>query len=1213
MSIDCKFAISLSLCFRVSKDLPDLSLKGDVRATQILLNNLSNEDKLDILNKLNKDGKTALHLACQRGESSIVKLFMDTADEINALEAVIIQEGKDTPVSLLLACENGHAGIVQTHLEKIRTLPNMLQLMLPENIDGDTTLHFAARGGHINVVEALLKNDDDSNVHRSLLLYRNNHGYTPLVTACIEGYVNIIATILAKAEDLNMKDQLLCLEYTVEELAEGGKVITSTCLGFACMTGQTSVVKAILNAATKPGILDKLLCLGVSPFMLALIYKHTDVVKAIIQAAAQSKDPFAVGPTHNWLPLHSACAEKNTEIVVMILDIAKEQHTGSSGKQFVCRQNKDHMTALHIACKLGHTEIAEKVMDFAEHMAVEGELIKQRDGNGLNCLHYACISENEECVTFLLDKADKANICKDVITHNDDQGFTALSYAYTQRKDIIISVLLDKAEELDCSEDVFYHKDEKGLCVVHHACEDNDTRMLGLLITKAIEAGIGPDVTLLQDNHNHTGLHLACNRGHIETADILCTKAFQLGISKPFLFLADDNGLSALHCAAQHGLVPVVQLLLTYAMDLGVRTCKQLICLRDCDGWTAMDLASKKDLESVQKILMAKAERLKTVPNMCFPLREKGTSLHAACCGTSVNIVNRIMNSKVLSVEKLLLQEDEDGDTALSVACSRNKKLIQKAAQSKVAEDIIDVLLDYAKQYHVAEVLLCHENNKHENALTLACIKEGNERTARRLFKLAMELKLYKVLDKTQIEHMPQLLLEQFDKLYDEVALTIDVTKKADISDVSKLFVTHEKNLSFTQITKSSLLTKIGESGKEELITHQFTQLILALYWQKYAAHLFFGFFAVYILFMTSFTCVINNNYFVNTNGTITVVNDHTHFNHASVTITICLACLEICFEIWQLLQKRWYYIRSRQNYLDMFVYVSAIMVSILMVVEDEHRWSHILATVSVFAGWVNAAVILRSVPNFGFRFVMLFSVLWNVILFLPVLAIFIFGFALVFHNLAMNQDQYENIGKSIIKTMVMSIGEVDYLYMFYTSPNPTPFEIISHIMFAICLAIMTISVMNLLIGVAIGDVVEVKRTSKVRAFVTLSDLVLEYRCLYPWLVRKLWKGTIKKRDFLNLAIEVKSTEESQKNDRMAKELYKIEDKIEILSNNLKDLDIKLQMKYETVDKKLKVNLEQMQVDLIKRITNVEAHLKHVDSKSDHIKNLVQKIKLRSW
>ncbi len=1170
---------------------------------------MSREEKLEALNKLSKYGKTALHIGSLLGYNSIVKVLLDTAEEIDALQTVLIQEGKETPVALLLACQNGHADIVQIYLEKIKTLPNEDELILQEDIDGDTALHFAARKGHAKVVDALLENNHDSAIHKQMLQYTNNAGYTPLVTACKEGHLDILNIILTKAEQLNIKQHLMCLEYEAEELAEGGLVTKCTCLGFACLAGHTQIVMTLMNAAAACGILEKLLCLGVSPLLLALTYKHNDIIKAIIQTAEWCEYTLLSGPGNHWFPLHTACAERNLNVVDMVLTVAKSVGNETSWKDFICRKNENQSSVLHIACKLGHTEIAGRVLHFAEHVGVSNDLITLVDGHGLNCLHHACMSKNEECVQLLLNKADKFGVCKAVISKADDNGFTPLSYAYAQNKDYIISLLLEKANVLECCEDIFVQQDKKGLSVLHHACEGIDDKMVGLMIAKVIEAGKVKEVIVLQDKNKQSVLHHACNAGHKHIAKILLSKAYEQGIGKTLLFMTDENGQSALHCAAQKGFIPVVQLLLKYALDLGVRNAKQFICMRDCDGWTAMDLASQKDLEEVQNILMKKAERLKTLPKLCIS-HNAGTALHAACCGTSVNIVIRIIRSNTLSAKDLLLQQDEEGNTALSVACNRNKKLlVQKDGNNN--EDIVDVLLAYAKQYNIAEELLCKENNEHQNALTLACLRADNYKTVRKVFQLAMELKLYKILDKTQIKSMPQFLVEEFDKLCDDVVLQIDEKKKADISDMSNLFVTQEKDQSFTEMKTTSLLTKIGDSGKEELITHQFTQFALALYWHKYARYLFFSFFTFYILFLVFFTCVMNNNYFLITNGTVTVINDDTQFDYSSSIITITLAIVHIIIEIWQLVNKRWYYLISYQNYMDLFVYLSALIVCIAMLLEDEHSWSHLLGTIALFAGWVNAAHILTIVPNmFGFRFVMLFSVLWNVVLFVPVLSIFIFAFALVFHNLIMNQEEFENIGNSIMKTMAMSIGELDFGNMFQSMLSPTPFEVVTHLMIAISLAIMTISVMNLLIGVAIGDIEEVKRTSKVRAFVTLSDLVLEYNSLFPWLVNRMWNSNLTKSHFVKLSLDVKA-KELRKYDRRTKEQYNIQKKIEILSATTTDMYSKQNLTYESLEKQVKARLGEIKEDLSTRIIGLELQLTNILTKSDQMQHMLEKINER--
>ncbi|GFN85060.1 LOW QUALITY PROTEIN: ankyrin-3 [Plakobranchus ocellatus] len=90
-----------------------------------------------------KDGCTALMLACQNGHDSVVKALLKKNASVD-----ITKENGCT--ALMLACQNGHDSVVKALLEKNASVDTTEK-------DGCTALMLACQNGHESVVKALLE------------------------------------------------------------------------------------------------------------------------------------------------------------------------------------------------------------------------------------------------------------------------------------------------------------------------------------------------------------------------------------------------------------------------------------------------------------------------------------------------------------------------------------------------------------------------------------------------------------------------------------------------------------------------------------------------------------------------------------------------------------------------------------------------------------------------------------------------------------------------------------------------------------------------------------------------------------------------------------------------------------------------------------------------------------------------------------------------
>ena len=87
---------------------------------------------------------------------------------------------------------------------------------------------------------------------------------------------------------------------------------------------------------------------------------------------------------------------------------------------------------------------------------------------------------------------------------------------------------------------------------------------------------------------------------------------------------------------------------------------------------------------------------------------------------------------------------------------------------------------------------------------------------------------------------------------------------------------------------------------------------------------------------------------------------------------------------------------------------------------------------------------------------------------------------------------------------MAMTTGELNFLDLFFPEYDVEmpPFYAITCVLFVVFLGIMTISIMNFLVGITLGDINELRDQSEVIAFNTLVDLTKENQAIYNLCVR---------------------------------------------------------------------------------------------------------------
>lgn len=291
----------------------------------------------------------------------------------------------------------------------------------------------------------------------------------PLHAACAQGDI-VSVQHLANEHSINMQDPW-----------------GNTPLHVAASTGNQAIIVELLSRGADPLILNGS---QMSAIQTALAYGQVEVMHIFTEHLS------AKGLNILYVPIHMACYEGNIDAVRVFIqqgEMLRSDHTGQ--------------TALHIACRFGHTQIVNLLLE----MGMDPNIPDTANNTPLH------------------DLANSTNCSEEI-------------------KIAIATLLLSKAN--------INATNAYGITPLHFACQMSDLKLVAFLITK------GADVNLC-DKEGLSPLHIAALRGQLEVVKALITAEANL---KATAIIAHQEW-TALSYAHSSGHQDIVNYLLKTACD----------------------------------------------------------------------------------------------------------------------------------------------------------------------------------------------------------------------------------------------------------------------------------------------------------------------------------------------------------------------------------------------------------------------------------------------------------------------------------------------------------------------------------------------------------------------------------------------------------------------------------------------------------------------
>uniref|UniRef100_A0AAZ3QMD2 Transient receptor potential cation channel, subfamily A, member 1b n=1 Tax=Oncorhynchus tshawytscha TaxID=74940 RepID=A0AAZ3QMD2_ONCTS len=861
----------------------------------------------------------------------------------------------------------------------------------------------------------------------------------------------------------------VCVSYLCP-LSPGWKVYDdegSMPLHWAVERNQPDSCRALLELGAEPNVLNKAL---MSPLHLAVSHTHNHLVQLLLSHyKTESNLEGGLGNT----PVMLACSINNTEALSILVRGSLSISLSPSFSPSPSPSPSLLLPPSPSMCITKHctyfTEREEMGHSIEEH-------INFLDKSYNSPLHLAVRGGNVDIIEFCIHKGAK-------IDQQQVDRSTALHFACSQGATDAVKLMLSSYSRLDS---IINLPDGACQTPLHRATIFDHTELAEYLISK------GADIDYI-DSKGLSPLLLATNCGAWRTVALLLSKGANVKIK-------DQSGCNFLHLAI---LQP--KGLKNLSGDV-LQVHDDLLSNEDNEGCTPLHYACRLGIhESVKNILVLQV-------SLDRKSKDKKSALHFAAQYGRVNTCQRLLET--ITDSRLLNEGDERGLTPLHLASGgghtkvvelllrkgalfhcdyKGRTCLHHAASEGYTQTMKIVLATNIK-------LLDKLDEDGSTALHLAA-REGHVAAVRLLLQRGAEISLNK--NHASFFHEA---LQHGRK--DVINAIIDSDRSIDYNfqwlQAPIALTKHAKADKGLKIQPLATLNAMVKYNRIELLSHPVCKKYLEMKWVAYgsAAHLLNLF--VYLLGLLPLTHLIVSLRpsldYTGPDNTTAVTMSPISFREVLYTNTGCMAVK--CQVLWRLT-----YFKDPFNYQDWTVAIFSLLFVIPLNFNVEGSWYWQAGAMAVFQSWISFLFYLQRFEHFGIYVVMFNEIaktLWKILLLFFFLML---AFALVFHALMLNQKEFERLDLSGVQIFVMMVGELNYqsnILDIYLD-NKLPFPFLTFYMFVVFVILMPILLMNMMIGLAVGDIAEVKRTAGLKRIAMQIELHtnLEEKMPY-WLLKRV-------------------------------------------------------------------------------------------------------------
>jgi transient receptor potential cation channel subfamily A protein 1 len=197
----------------------------------------------------------------------------------------------------------------------------------------------------------------------------------------------------------------------------------------------------------------------------------------------------------------------------------------------------------------------------------------------------------------------------------------------------------------------------------------------------------------------------------------------------------------------------------------------------------------------------------------------------------------------------------------------------------------------------------------------------------------------------------------------------------------------------------------------------------------------------------------------------------------------------------------------------EFWLYSCAIVATLIYLIPFSGLNSviHEAGAIAVFSCWVVALVQLQIYDSIGIYVLMLITITKNVLKVLLMCLYLFCAFAFAFYILvgSVSELQFTNVGTSLVSSLSSALAIIG-LETFVALESSFRFRVLVFIFYVLLLIMLPIVIINLLIGLAVGDIAQIQADAKInRQLFILTNLArIDERLLSPKLLLKCSRET---------------------------------------------------------------------------------------------------------
>ncbi|XP_028170510.1 transient receptor potential cation channel subfamily A member 1, partial [Ostrinia furnacalis] len=984
-------------------------------------------------------------------------------------------------ISFTLLLQAAESGNVEDFMRLYLSEPSRLAV---RDVRGRTAAHQAAARNNTNILHFINNYGGDLNA-------RDNTGNTPLHVAVESEALDAVEFLLQQHVDtgvLNEKTQApihlatelnkvsvlqIFAKYKSQFNVDLGGEHGRTALHFAAIHDHDMCARVLI---TDLGAESKRPCNnGYYPIHEAAKNASSRAMEVFLQwgesKGCTREQMISLYDNEGNVPLHSAVHGGDIKAVELCL---------RSGAK-ISTQQHDLSTPVHLACAQGALEIVKLMfsMQPKEKMAC----LMSCDVQKMTPIHCAAMFDHPDIVNYLISEGSDINPL-------DKERRSPLLLAASRAGWRTVHTLIKLGADIQL-------KDINSRNVLHlvvmnggrledfaASCKDRCEKSLAQLLNEKDNTGCSP-------------LHYASREGHIRSLENL----IRLGAC---INLKNNNNESPLHFAARYGRYHTACQLLD--SDKGTF----IINESDGEGLTPLHIASREGHTRVVQLLLNRGALLHRDHNGRNPLHLAAMSGYTQ----TIELLHSVHSH-------LLDQADKDGNTPLHLATMENKPnsiALLLSMGCRFSYNNLDMsAIDYAIYYKFPEAALAmvtHEQRAKEVMALRSdrhpCVTLALIAYMPRVFEAVQDRCITKANCKKDSKSF--YIKYNFDALCPQLK-DEDGTKKTE--SVPK-----------SQKIPLPALNAMVAHGRVELLAHPLSQKYLQMKWNSYGKYFHLAnllFYCIYLIFGTVYTYLLMANVDPSTAAVVKPVtcnspvlnlsddkiiserveNSTTIDNNskpidfeimvAMYTSTVAIIVYNvICIirEAYNLKQQKWHYLVDPCNLVSWMLYISSTQMVFPTLFGGFYDIQFSAAAITVFLSWFELLLLLQRFDQIGIYVVMFLEILQTLIKVLMLFSILIIAFGLAFFILLSKGHHlsFSTIPMSLMRTFAMMLGEIDFVGTYvqpYYNKSETdvilPFPMPTFFILALFMVLMPILLMNLLIGLAVGDIESVRRNAQLK------------------------------------------------------------------------------------------------------------------------------------